>query len=45
MKSSGVGHIEKKTQRRVVKLFRKRLGYAYRGDWTEQSSVGDACCS
>jgi len=30
-----VGQIERKTQQRVVKLFREQLGYAYLGDWTE----------
>ncbi len=31
-----VGQIEKKTQRRVVKLFREQLGYDYLGDWTDR---------
>ena len=31
-----VGQIEKKTQRRVVKLFREQLGYDYLGDWTHR---------
>ena len=31
-----VGRIERKTQQRVVKLFRARLGYDYLGDWTER---------
>ncbi len=31
-----VGQIEKKTQRRVVKLFRDVLGYDYLGDWTDR---------
>src|SRR3989337_1941427 len=31
-----VGQIEKKTQARVVKLFREQLGYAYLGDWTDR---------
>jgi hypothetical protein len=31
-----VGQIERKTQQRVVKLFRERLGYAYLGDWTDR---------
>ena len=31
-----VGQIEKKTQRRVVQLFRKQLGYDYLGDWTDR---------
>lgn len=33
---SDVGQREKKTQARVVKLFRDTLGYAYLGDWTER---------
>jgi hypothetical protein len=41
---STVGQIEKKTQQRVVRLFREQLGYDYLGDWTERdgSSVGNA---
>ena len=31
-----VGQIEKKTQRRVVKLFRDTLDYDYLGDWTDR---------
>jgi type I restriction enzyme R subunit len=31
-----VGQIERKTQRRVVKLFRDALGYDYLGDWTDR---------
>jgi type I restriction enzyme R subunit len=31
-----VGQIEKKTQQRVVRLFREQLGYDYLGDWTER---------
>jgi type I restriction enzyme R subunit len=31
-----VGQIEKKTQRRVVRLFREQLGYDYLGDWTDR---------
>jgi len=31
-----VGQIERKTQQRVVKLFREQLGYAYLGDWTDR---------
>jgi type I site-specific restriction-modification system R (restriction) subunit len=31
-----VGQIEKKTQQRVVNLFREQLGYDYLGDWTER---------
>ena len=33
---STVGQIEKKTQQRVVKLFRDALGYDYLGDWTDR---------
>ena len=33
---STVGQMEKKTQDRVVKLFRDTLGYDYLGDWTER---------
>jgi type I restriction enzyme R subunit len=31
-----VGQIEKKTQQRVVKLFREQLGYDHLGDWTDR---------
>jgi type I restriction enzyme, R subunit len=31
-----VGEIEKKTQQRVVRLFRDQLGCDYLGDWTER---------
>jgi type I restriction enzyme R subunit len=33
---STVGQIEKRTQKRVVKLFREQLGYDYLGDWTDR---------
>jgi type I restriction enzyme R subunit len=33
---STVGQIEKKTQKRVVNLFRDTLDYAYLGDWTDR---------
>jgi len=33
---SGVGQIEKRTQQRVVKLFRDALGYDYLGDWSDR---------
>ncbi len=32
------GQIEKKTQQRVVKLFRKHLGYDYLGDWSDREN-------
>lgn len=31
-----VGEIEKKTQARIVTLFRERLGYDYLGDWSDR---------
>ena len=33
---STVGQIEKKTQQRVVKLFRDTLGYDYLGNWSDR---------
>jgi type I restriction enzyme R subunit len=33
---SNVGQIERKTQQRVVKLFRDTLGYDYLGDWKDR---------
>lgn len=33
---STIGQIERKTQRRVVKLFRDTLGYDYLGDWADR---------
>ena len=33
---STVGEIEKKTQQRIVTLFREQLGYDYLGDWTDR---------
>ena len=36
---STVGQIEKKTQARVVKLFREQLGYDYLGAWTDRSGA------
>lgn len=38
---STVGQIEKKTQARIVKLFRDILGYQYLGDWSDR---GDNRC-
>ena len=32
---SDVGQIEKKTQQRLMKLFRDRLGYNYLGNWID----------
>ncbi|MBM3883576.1 MAG: HsdR family type I site-specific deoxyribonuclease [Verrucomicrobia bacterium] len=34
-----VGQVEKKTQQRVVKLFRDTLGYRYLGNWEEREGV------
>ncbi|MXX33955.1 MAG: HsdR family type I site-specific deoxyribonuclease [Gemmatimonadetes bacterium] len=34
--TTAVGELEIKTQRRVVKLFRDRLGYEYLGDWRDR---------
>lgn len=31
-----VGQIERKTQARVMALFRDELGYTYLGDWTDR---------
>lgn len=31
-----VGQIERKTQQRVVKLFREQLGYDYLGNWIDR---------
>jgi type I restriction enzyme R subunit len=33
---STVGQREKRTQQRVVTLFREQLGYDYLGDWTDR---------
>jgi len=33
---STIGQIEKKTQQRVVKLFREQLDYDYLGDWSDR---------
>jgi type I restriction enzyme R subunit len=33
---SSIGQIEKKTQQRVVKLFRDTLGYDYLGNWADR---------
>jgi len=35
---SSIGQLERKTQQRVVKLFRETLGYAYLGNWEERES-------
>ncbi|MEK7352778.1 MAG: type I restriction endonuclease, partial [Nitrospirota bacterium] len=34
---SPVGQREKRTQKRVVQLFREQLGYDYLGDWTDRA--------
>lgn len=34
---SRVGEIERRTQQRVIRLFRDTLGYDYLGDWTERA--------
>ncbi len=36
MTNDNVGQIERKTQNRVVKLFRDMLGYDYMGDWQDR---------
>ena len=33
---STVGEVEKRTQQRIVKLFREQLGYDYLGDWIDR---------
>jgi len=38
---STIGQIEKRTQQRVVKLFREQLGYDYLGDWTDREDNGN----
>lgn len=35
---SNVGEIERRTQERIVKLFRELLGYRYLGDWEEREN-------
>ena len=39
---STVGQIEKKTQKRIVRLFCDTLGYKYLGDWTDRAGVEGA---
>ena len=34
---SQIGDIERKSQRRIVKLFSEQLGYTYLGDWEERT--------
>ena len=36
-----VGQIEKRTQARVVRLLRDKLGYEYLGDWLERKPALD----
>jgi hypothetical protein len=36
---SSVGQREKRTQQRVVTLFREQLGYDYLGDWTDRATT------
>jgi type I restriction enzyme, R subunit len=36
-----VGQIEKKTQARVVALFRETLGYDYLGNWIDRENNGN----
>ncbi len=33
-----IGQIERKTQDRVIKLFKDRLDYTYLGDWEERNN-------
>ena len=33
---STIGQIEKRTQQRVVRLFREQLDYDYLGDWSDR---------
>src|SRR6218665_2138891 len=35
---SNIGQIERATQNRVVKLFKKQLGYSYLGNWEERAN-------
>ncbi len=36
---SSIGQIEKRTQQRVLRLFREQLGYDSLGDWTEREDT------
>ncbi|MEU4620009.1 HsdR family type I site-specific deoxyribonuclease [Actinoplanes sp. NPDC023801] len=38
--SSRVGQVERETQKRVVALFRERLGYTYAGFWADRANAG-----
>lgn len=40
---SNVGQVEKKTQQRIVKLFRESLDYDYLGDWTDREAIKALC--
>ena len=35
---SNIGQIERATQNRIVKLFKKQLGYSYLGNWEERAN-------
>lgn len=39
--NSDVGQIERKTQNRIVELFKKKLGYIYLGNWEEREKNGN----
>jgi hypothetical protein len=41
---STIGQIERKTQRRVIQLFRDKLGYQYLGDWTDRLALRPQPC-
>lgn len=36
MKTISIGQIERLTQKRIIKLFREKIGYDYLGDWEER---------
>ena len=37
---TAVGELEAGAQRRVIALFRDRLGYEYLGDWRDRAATG-----